>query len=321
MYAVRWHRNVQRTHGEPHDPQALAPDVPRLSPRRSSRLRDPRVGHGPRKRGRRRPPRRRGDRRGPVAGAAPPRHRRPLAALHRRGDDGGVGARGGRHRSRHRGPGPRPHRRRSRCRRGRRSGHPAPQPHLGRDHGGRLGAGVADLRRRARPAGGRGLRRLRRQRRAGRHRADGPGAPPRGARMSVAGLVLIALPVAFNVTFGMLAARFDYPDVLRRPTHEVLARFREGGRSLVLLWWAFALTALALAPLAVLVSAALRDADATVLSLASTIGVLAAVVQFLGLIRWPFLVPYLAEVEDERIAMWSFRRSTATWASPWASTS
>jgi hypothetical protein len=26
---------------------------------------------------------------------------------------------------------------------------------------------------------------------------------------------------------------------------------------------------------------------------ATTVGVLAAVVQFLGLIRWPFLVPYL----------------------------
>jgi hypothetical protein len=26
------------------------------------------------------------------------------------------------------------------------------------------------------------------------------------------------MPVAFNVAFGMLAARFDYPDILRRPT-------------------------------------------------------------------------------------------------------
>jgi hypothetical protein len=32
--------------------------------------------------------------------------------------------------------------------------------------------------------------------------------------MSLAGLVLIVLPIAFNVAFGMLAARFDYPDVL-----------------------------------------------------------------------------------------------------------
>jgi len=37
------------------------------------------------------------------------------------------------------------------------------------------------------------------------------------------------MPVAFNVAFGMLAARFDYPDILRRPTDEVLSRFEAGG--------------------------------------------------------------------------------------------
>jgi hypothetical protein len=113
--------------------------------------------------------------------------------------------------------------------------------------------------------------------------------------MSLAGLVLIVLPIAFNVAFGLLAARFDYPDVLRNPTHEVLARFREGGRSLVLLWWAFALTALAV----VLLSDAIGDADGTLLAVATVTGVLAALVQVLGLIRWPFLVPYLARVAAE----------------------
>jgi len=117
--------------------------------------------------------------------------------------------------------------------------------------------------------------------------------------MSLAGLVLIVLPIAFNVAFGLLAARFDYPDVLRKPTHEVLARFREGGRSLVLLWWAFALTALALAPAVVLLSGAIGDADGTLLAVATVTGVLAALVQLLGLIRWPFLVPYLARVAAE----------------------
>jgi Domain of unknown function (DUF4386) len=113
------------------------------------------------------------------------------------------------------------------------------------------------------------------------------------------GIVLIALPIAFNVAFGMLAARFDYPDVLRSPTAEVLARFREGGSSLVLLWWAFALTALALAPAVVLLSSAIADADGTLLAVATVTGVLAALVQVLGLIRWPFLVPYLARVAAE----------------------
>jgi uncharacterized oligopeptide transporter (OPT) family protein len=62
----------------------------------------------------------------------------------------------------------------------------------------------------------------------------------------------------------------------------------------VLLWWAFALTAVLMVPLVVLLSAAISDADPTLIAVAATVGVLAALVQFLGLIRWPFLVPYLA---------------------------
>jgi hypothetical protein len=116
---------------------------------------------------------------------------------------------------------------------------------------------------------------------------------------AVAGVMLIALPIAFNAAFAALAAKFDYPDILRRPTDEVLTRFREGGDELVLLWWAFAMTAALLAPLSVLLSSALEGANDTLRVLAATTGVLAALVQFLGLIRWPFLVPYLARVAAE----------------------
>lgn len=114
------------------------------------------------------------------------------------------------------------------------------------------------------------------------------------AATTLAGLLLILVPIAFNVAFGTLAARFDYPDVLRRPTGEVLAAFAAGGMRLVLTWWAFALTAVAMVPLVVVLSSALADADQTLLALATVTGVLAGAVQFLGLVRWPFLVPYLA---------------------------
>jgi hypothetical protein len=116
---------------------------------------------------------------------------------------------------------------------------------------------------------------------------------------TIAGLLLIAVPLAFNAAFALLAARFDYPDILRRPTAEVLSRFRAGGTPLVLTWWAFALTALLMVPLVVLLSRAIGDADPTLIAVATTVGVLAALVQFLGLIRWPFLVPYLARTAAE----------------------
>lgn len=113
------------------------------------------------------------------------------------------------------------------------------------------------------------------------------------------GVGLVALPIAFNAAFAALATAFDYPDILRRPTSEVLARFRAGGARLVTLWWAFAMTAALLAPLAVLLSGVLVGADPTLLDVAAAVGVLAALVQLLGLVRWPFLVPYLARTDAD----------------------
>jgi hypothetical protein len=109
----------------------------------------------------------------------------------------------------------------------------------------------------------------------------------------------VIVPIAFNVAFAMLAAKFDYPDILRRPTSEVLEKFRAGGSGLILLWWSFAMTAAALIPLVVLFSDSLTGANAYLVSVATIVGVIAALVQLLGLIRWPMLVPYLARVDAE----------------------
>ena len=62
------------------------------------------------------------------------------------------------------------------------------------------------------------------------------------------------------------------------------------------------MSAVLLAPTAVLVSATFADANLTLLSMAIAIGVLAALVQFLGLIRWPFAVPHLARTVGDPTA-------------------
>jgi hypothetical protein len=108
----------------------------------------------------------------------------------------------------------------------------------------------------------------------------------------VAGTFLIVLPLAFTSFFLLLGRRFDYPDILRRPTAEILTRFQAGGVGLKLLWYGFMLTAVLFAPLAVLLGQVLDDP--AIVPTAIVVGVLAAVVQFLGLARWPFLVPALA---------------------------
>jgi hypothetical protein len=83
------------------------------------------------------------------------------------------------------------------------------------------------------------------------------------------GLLLLVLPVAYNLLYTLLARSFDYPDILRQPTGQILDRFTAGGSRLVLTWWGFAMSAVLLAPTVVLLSATLADADPAVLALAT----------------------------------------------------
>ena len=109
---------------------------------------------------------------------------------------------------------------------------------------------------------------------------------------TAAGVVLIAAPLWFNATFALLGKQFDYPDILRRPTSEILERFRAGGSSLILLWWTFMLSGLLLIAGAVLLGQVLGFG--WIVPVATTIGVLAGLVQMLGLLRWVYVVPALA---------------------------
>ena len=113
----------------------------------------------------------------------------------------------------------------------------------------------------------------------------------------VAGVVLIVAPLWFNVNFALLGKRFDYPDILRRPTAEILERFRAGGSSLILSWWTFMLSGLLLIAGAVLLGQVLGFEG--IVPVATAIGVLAGLVQMLGLLRWVYLVPALARAHAD----------------------
>jgi hypothetical protein len=110
------------------------------------------------------------------------------------------------------------------------------------------------------------------------------------------GAAAIALAVFFNVPYAVLAAIYNYPDVLRGPASTALDQFAAGGSELVLAWHAFALAALALAPLAVALSITPdRLARNPALSIGAAIfGALAGLTQAIGLWRWVFVVPGLA---------------------------
>jgi len=106
-------------------------------------------------------------------------------------------------------------------------------------------------------------------------------------------VLLIALPVAFNLAFLDLARAFDYPAILREPADTVLRRFEAGGTGLVLRWYAFFTTALLMLPLVALVGVVL-GARPALTATSIVVGASAALVQVLGLARWPFVVPELA---------------------------
>ena len=109
----------------------------------------------------------------------------------------------------------------------------------------------------------------------------------------ITALLLIAVPIAFNVAFFELGRAFDYPDILRKEPDEILRRFAAGGSGLVLRWEALLLSALAMLPLAALLAVVLA-APPALTALSVVLGAAAALVQALGLVRWPFAVPELA---------------------------
>jgi hypothetical protein len=130
------------------------------------------------------------------------------------------------------------------------------------------------------------------------------------------GVLLILTPIAFNLLFTLLSVTFEYPDILRQPAGYVLERFDAGGAGLVATWYGFMLTAVLFVPLVVLVHRVLagdgREAGAPFyLGLATAFGVVAGVVQFLGLVRWPFLVPYLADSYTDPASSEATRQSVA----------
>jgi Domain of unknown function (DUF4386) len=130
------------------------------------------------------------------------------------------------------------------------------------------------------------------------------------------GVLLILTPIAFNLLFTLLSVTFEYPDILRQPAGYVLERFEAGGAGLVATWYGFMITAVLFVPLVVLVHRVLagdgREAgEPFYLGLATAFGVVAGVMQFLGLARWPFLVPYLADTYTDPASSEATRESVA----------
>lgn len=110
------------------------------------------------------------------------------------------------------------------------------------------------------------------------------------------GIFFIVGAILVNVPYTLLIVNFDYPDILRQPTAEILARFHAGGETLIYTWLAFAWVGLPILLGAVMLKRVLEKEDSPFLETATTLGVIGFVVQLIGLLRWAFVVPVLAQL-------------------------
>lgn len=109
----------------------------------------------------------------------------------------------------------------------------------------------------------------------------------------IIGLLFIVGAIAVFVPYTILSVIFDYPGILREDAGTILTRFWEGGARLIWVWWAFAILGLPLLAAYVLLGQRL-EGKVSYVRWATTLGVISGIAQIIGLLRWVFVVPVLA---------------------------
>jgi hypothetical protein len=132
------------------------------------------------------------------------------------------------------------------------------------------------------------------------------------SRKLTASLLILAAVLA-NVAFTALGSRFNYPDVLDEPAGAVLASFRDNEAAVSGWFSVLALSAALLAPVAIGVG---RLSSQRAMRIAVPVGIAAAAVQVIGLLRWPILVPgYASDAASGNAGVAASARDSFTTAS------
>jgi len=108
-------------------------------------------------------------------------------------------------------------------------------------------------------------------------------------------VLLVLAVVLVNAAFVGLGSVFEYPGILQDDADEILEKFRADEGAIVALFSMLALGAALLAPIAVILG---RLADNDLGRWSIRVGIAAAAVQVIGLLRWPLIVPGLADDND-----------------------
>ncbi len=125
-----------------------------------------------------------------------------------------------------------------------------------------------------------------------------PNSQPQPATRSIypaaAGFLILHIIILFG-GFTTLAAAFQFPEVLRLPTQERLALFRDNQPIIVATYWALTMSGFTQIFAAVFLALALRPYAGGLVTLALIFGTITGLGQAMGFGRWAILIPYLAE--------------------------
>ena len=107
------------------------------------------------------------------------------------------------------------------------------------------------------------------------------------------GWLLIAGAIGVFIPYTILTMIFNYPDILREDAGAILTKFHAGGSSLIFTWWAFAILGLPLL-IAYIKIGQQMEGQFGFIKWVTTLGVISGIVQIIGLLRWVFVVPVIA---------------------------
>jgi hypothetical protein len=110
------------------------------------------------------------------------------------------------------------------------------------------------------------------------------------------GLFFVLGAILINIPYTLLIVNFDYPDILRSSTAEILTKFQAGGSSLIYTWLGFAWAGLPLFFGVIMLKRVLEKENSYFLETATTIGIIGFIVQVIGLLRWVFVIPVIASL-------------------------
>lgn len=110
------------------------------------------------------------------------------------------------------------------------------------------------------------------------------------------GMIFIMIPLLIQIPYTILILNFQYPDILREPAETILTEFHKAGPFLVWTWWFFGISGLPLL-FGYLYLYQMTKKNNPLLSLAAVMfGIVSLFFQLIGLLRWVFVVPILANL-------------------------